>query len=430
MKINLGRKLFTATVVMAMSATGVIASSSVLPASASTASVVVPCDGTAIPGAPADQTISVTPGDTVTISSSSASLCDTYFTGTSVFGLTTGSATSFPGGTLTFTISTAAVPGDYYIVVYQTKLNSSHPNDDWGQKLDFKVPVPTYPYSISSCSFSPTSNSVNYGQTVSSSFSFSGTPDPSTSEVWFWHQRLLDGQELPNTDPAVSQPDVISTYQSPYTFQYGSSISNPGYYYPGHTLTENIYAINPTRTGPYGSPICTLTTTFGPAPSTTGTQYLVNTSESCATIKNETAKPLSNLVATLAMQGNKTYISGINPGSAFYWAKVNLNGSSSTSLFTQGTSSGSLRLAPMGSNYVYDSNCNLAKKGPAVTVASNGSSASFSGGTSGSTYFIAIKLGPNYIVNQQVPSSWPLTLTFTPGFGAAAISATISPKKG
>ena len=427
-KVNMAKKkLFNFVTVFVLAFSGSLTSATFFQANAASITVTVPCDGTSIPGLFA-QAFTVAPGDSVDIVSDPAGSCDRYYSQTTIFPtLTPYAPTVFPGS-LSLTVDNSAVPGDYYITFYQTKLGSSHPNDDWGQKIKFTVPTPTYQYSISGCNFTPTSNNVNYGETKSTSLTLTGTADPSTSELTFWHERLLDGAPLPPTDPNASQGDVISNLQLPYTFNYGSSYSAP-YYYAGKTLTENLYAINPNRDAPYGPVLCTLTTTFGPAPSTTGTQQLAYTSESCLNIKNNNAKLISNFDATLGMKGNKQYISGINPGSAFYWAKVNLNGATSTTLFTQSTSSGNLRLSPMGSNYIYDSNCNLAKKGPVVSVDKEGNSAIFSGGVSGNTYYIAIKLGPNNIVNQSVPGSWPVTLSFTPGFGASAFNVTITPKK-
>ena len=413
---------------------GVLSIANSRPANAASTTVNVPCDGSSVPGAPVDQYFTVAPGDSVTFNSS-VGTCNTLTNKALDFwnpNLTNNQVLTFSGGTTTLNISGSAIPGSYQVLVYQTyttRPGGVDPGIDYGQRIQLTILAPTDPNSITSCGFNPTSNTVNYGDTVSSTVTLGGTPTAGTSELYFWHKRVLDGTEITTGDPdEISQADVLVSFQ-PTIYNYGSSVTKPGYYYPNHTLVEEFYAINVGRTAPYGSALCTLTTTFGPAPSTTGTQQIAYTSESCANIKNNNAKLISNLDATIAKQGNKSYISGINPGSAFYWAKVNLNGSTSTSLFTQSSSNSPIRLAPMGSNYIYDSNCNLIKKGPKVSVDSNGSSASFSGGVSGATYYIAIKLGPNYIVNQPVPSSWPVTLTFSPGFGASTFDVIINSKK-
>lgn len=416
---------------LVVSISGVITSATFLPANAASLSVSVPCDGTFTnPGGTPSQTFPVAPGDSITFNSS-AGTCDTLLNKALSFwnpdqpnlNLNTIS------GSLTLNVSISAAPGSYQVLVYQKQGGSTHPGVDWGQTIQFTIPSPTYPYSISGCSFNPVSNTINYGQMASSALTVNGTPDPATNELWFWHQRLVDGQELPITDPAVSQPDLLNALQSPYSFNYGSGNTNPGYYYPGHTLVENIYAIDSSRGAPVGSALCTLTTTFGSAPTISGIQQLTYPNMSCTNIKNNSSRQISNIDVKLMKKGNRLYISGIFPESVYYWAKINLNGATSTSLFTQNTTDGNLRLKPLDSKYVYDSSCNLIKNGPVISAASDGTSASFSGGVSGSTYYIAIKLALQKESNQQIPGSWPVTLTFNSGFGAQSISSTISVKK-
>lgn len=225
-----------------------------------TSSIIIHCDRSHI-GVSTEQSFTVDQGQSVSITSSPDGSCDTYVNNRSnipAFPTLTPGTVPF-SGSISFTIGNSAAAGDYSLTIYQKKAGSSHPDDDWGERLKFTVLSPTYQYSISACTFTPISNTVADGESSQSTITFNGNRD-SNGEVTFWHERLLDGTEITSgTESEVSQGDVLPI--GGYTYTYGSARSKP-YYYPGQTLVENIYAINRARTAPYGSPLCTLTTTF------------------------------------------------------------------------------------------------------------------------------------------------------------------------
>ena len=141
------------------------------------------------------------------------------------------------------------------------------------------------------------------------------------------------------------------------------------------------------------------------------------------------APTLSSLTATIARKGTKSYISGVNPGAVYYWTRITMpNATSSAKIFDQNIAGGSsLRLTPMGSNLVYNASCVLVK-GPKITVATNGSSASITNASGGATYIVAIKLGSGAIVGATVPPSWPVTWTFDTTIGSSDYDLRLSPK--
>jgi hypothetical protein len=108
------------------------------------------------------------------------------------------------------------------------------------------------PNSATACTVSPTTQTINAGETKSVTFSYSGgTPDV-FGRTFLWYEYSLDG-EAP-TAFRWTESGSSDTYVMDY-----------GHVFPGQVLTETWYAINTSLNGSDGSALCTITTTYGPA---------------------------------------------------------------------------------------------------------------------------------------------------------------------
>jgi len=265
-------------------------------AHAATNTVSITCDGTggstAFSYGSPSQTVTVAQGDSLTISSLNSSYCDTLVLkdGPNPFneGVNLNSPTAFtaittppPAGVVNLTVSATAAPGNYVLFIYQKYAGSSHPGIDWGEAIKVTVSSPLYPNSITGCIFTPSSQNLSYGIQGSISVSFSGTPSGS-NELFMWQERKLDGVEITNSNSTKNNWDMSTSDVFPstgWTFNYGS-LNDVTFtkdytgYYPGHTLVQNLYAFNSAGTGLVGLPLCTMTTTFGAAPTSANITYL------------------------------------------------------------------------------------------------------------------------------------------------------------
>jgi len=109
------------------------------------------------------------------------------------------------------------------------------------------------PYTINSCSFSPSTLTVNVGQSFESAWTFSGGALDGSGKTYLWYEYILDG----TLQEAFVWDENSTSGGSQFGFSYNSFRADL-------VQTETFYRINSTLDGPDGAALCSVSVTWGP----------------------------------------------------------------------------------------------------------------------------------------------------------------------
>jgi hypothetical protein len=158
--------------------------------------------------------------------------------------------------------------------------------------------------------------------------------------------------------------------------------------------------------------------TCGPSPKVYCPPQITPTNTSCTDFTTSTTPSLGQINYT----GTTTIGQGINPGVFFFYAQITTTSANQVVTVTQSHSAGTAPLfqVQQGQAILWTSTCGNA--GSAALI-NNSTGASFTVKTPG-TYFISVKYSTKSIAGDPVPSSPPVTYTFTtngPPAGSASV---------